>query len=226
MFFVRTINFSTDLFFVINIDNISHEQIHMNYFLIPDPYYDFFYYIWDPYNKFLIIFILNFQILKREWPKNWESFIPDIIGASKTNESLCQNNMIILKLLSEEVFDFSSGQMTQTKAKHLKDTMCSQFSDVFTLCQYVLENSQNAPLVGATLETLLRFLNWIPLGYIFETSLIETLIFKFLNVPMFRNVTLKSLTEIAAVSVPHYDEKFIALFSNCMERLQVNNSTY
>ena len=168
----------------------------------------------------------DFQILKREWPKNWESFIPDIIGASKTNESLCQNNMIILKLLSEEVFDFSSGQMTQTKAKHLKDTMCSQFSDVFTLCQYVLENSQNAPLVGATLETLLRFLNWIPLGYIFETSLIETLIFKFLNVPMFRNVTLKSLTEIAAVSVPHYDEKFIALFSNCMERLQVNKNLF
>jgi hypothetical protein len=53
----------------------------------------------------------NLQILKREWPKNWESFIPDIIGASKTNESLCQNNMIILKLLSEEVFDFSSGQV-------------------------------------------------------------------------------------------------------------------
>jgi len=168
-------------------------------------------------NKLNMILV---QILKREWPKNWESFIPDIIGASKTNESLCQNNMIILKLLSEEVFDFSSGQMTQTKAKHLKDTMCSQFSDVFTLCQYVLENSQNAPLVGATLETLLRFLNWIPLGYIFETSLIETLIFKFLNVPMFRNVTLKCLTEIAAVSVPHYDAKFIALFSNTMERLQ------
>ena len=74
------------------------------------------------------------QILKREWPKNWESFIPDIIGASKTNESLCQNNMVILKLLSEEVFDFSCGQMTQTKAKHLKDTMCQQFQDVFSVC--------------------------------------------------------------------------------------------
>lgn len=160
-----------------------------------------------------------FQILKREWPKNWESFIPDIIGASKTNESLCQNNMIILKLLSEEVFDFSSGQMTQTKAKHLKDTMCSQFSDVFQLCQFVLDNSQNAPLVGATLETLLRFLNWIPLGYIFETKLIETLIFKFFNVPMFRNVTLKCLTEIAAVTVSHYDEMFISLFTQTMTQL-------
>ena len=40
--------------------------------------------------------------------------------------------------------------------------------------------------VGATLDTLLKFLNWIPLGYIFETKLIQTLILKFLTVPMFR----------------------------------------
>jgi len=167
-------------------------------------------------NKLNLILV---SILKREWPKNWESFIPDIIGASKTNESLCQNNMVILKLLSEEVFDFSSGTMTQTKAKHLKDSMCSQFSDVFTLCQYVLDNSNNVALVGVTLETLLKFLNWIPLGYIFETKLINTLIFKFLSVPMFRNVSLKCLTEVAAVTVPHYDEKFIALFNETMQQL-------
>ena len=40
------------------------------------------------------------------------------------------------------------------------------------------ENSQNASLVEATLDTLLRFLNWIPLGYVFETKLINTLICK------------------------------------------------
>jgi exportin-1 len=49
--------------------------------------------------------------------------------------------MAILKLLSEEVFDFSSGQMTQTKAKHLKDTMCNEFSQIFQLCQFVMVNS-------------------------------------------------------------------------------------
>ncbi|XP_074111298.1 exportin-1 emb [Cotesia typhae] len=164
--------------------------------------------------------IILVQILKREWPKNWESFIGDIVGASKTNESLCQNNMVILQLLSEEVFDFSSGQMTQTKAKHLKDTMCSEFSQVFHLCQFVMDNSPNVPLVAATLETLLRFLNWIPLGYIFETKLITTLIFKFLNVPIFRNVTLKCLIEIAAVTVANYDNMFILLFTNTMQQLE------
>ncbi|KAK2194302.1 hypothetical protein NP493_116g05018 [Ridgeia piscesae] len=160
------------------------------------------------------------QILKYEWPRNWPTFISDIVGASKTNESLCQNNMVILKLLSEEVFDFSSGQMTQAKAKHLKDSMCSEFSQIFTLCQFVMENSQNAPLVGSTLETLLRFLNWIPLGYIFETKLISTLIYKFLNVPLFRNVTLKCLTEIAGVQVSQYDEQFVQLFTLAMAQLK------
>ncbi|XP_018012773.1 exportin-1 [Hyalella azteca] len=164
--------------------------------------------------------IILVHILKREWPKNWTSFIPDIVGASKSNESMCQNNMVILKLLSEEVFDFSSGQMTQTKAKHLKDTMCSEFQQVFMLCLYVMENSQNPQLVSATLETLLRFLNWIPLGYIFETKLISTLIFKFLSLPLFRNVTLKCLTEIAGVAVPHYDESYIMMFSQTITQLQ------
>jgi exportin-1 len=158
------------------------------------------------------------QILKREWPNNWESFIGDIVGASKTNETLCQNNMIILKLLSEEVFDFSSGQITQTKAKHLKDTMCSEFSQVFQLCQFVLENSLNAPLISATLETLLKFLNWIPLGYIFETKLINMLVMKFLTIPMFRNTSLKCLSEIAGLHLPNYDHIFVALFTQTMEQ--------
>lgn len=170
-------------------------------------------------NKLNMILV---QVLKREWPKNWESFIPDIVGASKTNESLCQNNMEILKLLSEEVFDFSGGQLTQNKAKHLKDNMCSEFYQIFQLCQYVLDNSQNAPLVAATLETLLRFLNWIPLGYIFETKLIPTLICKFLSVSMFRNVTLKCLTEIAGVTViTDYDDMFVTLFTQTMTQLEL-----
>ncbi|CAH8459730.1 unnamed protein product [Schistosoma mattheei] len=157
------------------------------------------------------------EILKHEWPNNWSTFISDIVGASKTNESLCQNNMVILRLLSEEVFDFSLGQMTQTKAKHLKDSMCQQFSLIFQLCQYVLENSQNASLVVSTLETLLRFMHWIPLGYIFETNLIQTLVFKFFNVPLFRNITLKCLAEIAGVLVDEYDTQLVELFVSTTE---------
>ena len=52
------------------------------------------------------------HILKQDWPHAWPTFISDIVGSSKTSESLCENNMRILKLLSEEVFDFSRDPMT------------------------------------------------------------------------------------------------------------------
>ena len=81
--------------------------------------------------------LLLVQVLKHEWPNNWVSFIPDLVGSSKcvawpwqwrerqfchhtllhcasahpyarrTSEVLCENNVNILKLLSEEIFDFS-----------------------------------------------------------------------------------------------------------------------
>ncbi|KAJ7172647.1 CRM1 C terminal-domain-containing protein [Mycena filopes] len=157
------------------------------------------------------------QILKQEWPHNWPNFITELVESSKTNLTLCENNMIILKLLSEEIFDFSAEQMTQTKIKNLKNQMCGEFSEIFKLCREVLEEAQKSSLIKATLETLLRFLNWIPLGYIFETTIIDLLLNRFLETPDFRNITLKCLAEIAALSVgPEYDPKFVILFQMVM----------
>ncbi|KAJ7285677.1 CRM1 C terminal-domain-containing protein [Mycena rebaudengoi] len=150
------------------------------------------------------------QILKQEWPHNWPNFITELVESSKTNLSLCENNMIILKLLSEEIFDFSAEQMTQTKIKNLKNQMCGEFSEIFKLCSEVLEEAQKSSLIKATLETLLRFLNWIPLGYIFETTIIDLLLNRFLESPDFRN-------RLPALNVgPEYDAKFLILFQMVM----------
>lgn len=164
------------------------------------------------------------NIVKQEWPIKWPNFISEIVGASRTNETLCLNNMKILKLLSEEVFDFSSGAMTSAKAHHLKQQFCGEFQAVFELATFVLANSNNAALIQATLETLLNFLNWIPLGYIFETDLIRQLTAKFLDVPLFRNVTLQCLTEMSGVeippaSLPTYQPRLRLLFLWTMEKL-------
>ena len=86
-------------------------------------------------------------------------------------------------LNSEEVFDFSSGEMTQAKIKELKESFNQEFQLIFQLCDLILTTSQRPLLLLATLNTLLKFLNWIPLGYIFETSLIQILIQKACLVP-------------------------------------------
>lgn len=73
-------------------------------------------------NKLNLILV---QILKQEWPHNWPTFIPEIVTSSQANLSICENNMVILKLLSEEIFEFSAEQMTTAKTKALKAQIVS-----------------------------------------------------------------------------------------------------
>lgn len=160
------------------------------------------------------------QILKQEWPANWPSFIPEIVGSSRSGPNVCENNMTILRLLSEEVFDFSAEQMTSTKANDLKRQLANEFSEIFQLCFEVLQNAPRASLIQATLQSLLRYLNWIDHNYIFNTPLINLLITKFLSPAEFRNTTLKCLTEIAALNAPQANKILHEMFIGTMEVLQ------
>lgn len=161
------------------------------------------------------------EILKQEWPHNWPSFIGDLVGSSKTSEVLCENNMQILKLLSEEVFDFSKDQMVTEKVKRMKESLNGEFSQIYQLCEFVLKHSQRPSLLRVTLRTLQRFLTWIPLGFIFQTPLIDILVNKFFPEPVFRNEALDCLSEIGTLTDldPQYDPLFRQLFAGFLVRL-------
>jgi exportin-1 len=132
------------------------------------------------------------------------------------------------------VSDVSSHRLSIYVAQH-----CSN-SEVFQLCHEVLEKANKPSLIKATLETLLRFLNWIPLGlfqptvslapacsldrpptgYIFETDIIDQLVGKFLEVYEFRNIALKCLSEIGALQLTAaFDSRFVILFSMVMTKI-------
>lgn len=148
------------------------------------------------------------QILKHEWPHNWKDFIPQIVESGKTNETLCGNNMQILKLLSEEVFEFSLKQLTSKKIDDLKERLTEEFQLIYQLCEFVMQNAKNQLTLQTTLQCFLRFLFWIPLYYVFETQLIDMLLHKFLPHEQFRCDALQCLTEIAAIESKNVDTKY------------------
>lgn len=168
-------------------------------------------------NKLNLVLI---QILKHEWPRQWPTFIPELVASSHTSIGLCENTMTILRLLSEEIFDFSASQMTTIKAKGMKQQFCGEFSAIFQLLKEVLEKAQKTSLIRAALEALLRFLRWIPLGYIFETNLIDLLRDRFLSVPAFRSLTVACLAEIVGQPIgTEYQEKILGAAHSIMSIL-------
>ena len=166
------------------------------------------------------------QVLKQEWPENWPEFIPELIGSSSSSVNVCENNMIILKLLSEEVFDYSAEQMTQKKALHLKESMSKEFEQIFKLCFQVLEQASSPSLVVAALESLLRYFHWIPYRYIYETNILELLSTKFLASADTRAITLKCLTEVSSLDIPQDNAAIgtqtVLFFQNTLQQITAN----
>lgn len=74
----------------------------------------------------------------------------------------------------------------------------------------------------ATLHTLHGFLNWIPVGYVFENNLIDLVTTKFLPYPVFRSISVKCLTEISSINIddnPEYANKLVTMIRKVVEVL-------
>ena len=143
------------------------------------------------------------EILKQDWPDNWPDFIPELINSSMTDPSICSNNLIILKLLYEEIFDFSSDQMTQAKVIKMKKSMSQVCLQIYLHIIDILKlNDITGTLEIAALECLLGYSEWIPPDYVFQTNVLQLLSSIYIKKPETRNITLKCLTTITAVAVP------------------------
>ena len=151
-------------------------------------------------------------ILKHEW---MPSFINDLITSAKSSVLLCENHLKFLKLLSEEIFEFSS--MTTQKQQQSKEQFNKEFTDIFYLCHQVLLNEPSPSLVQATLQCILRFLVWIPVGFIYETDLIPLLL-KFLK--KFPLDVIKCCNEI--MNIPDKSSENAHLFTLLITEINAN----
>lgn len=163
------------------------------------------------------------SIVKFEWKTTWQNFIPDICNNARESVNKCANALNILKLLSEEVFSFSKGNILNSDVQFLKNNFNEQFGQVYGLCEYVLSQAlQNGPsfapqLVKSCLRTLQAFFFWIPLPYIFDTQLIEVIINNFIEPPNSRIEAIKCITEISSLDFKEIDDP--NLFRRCKEKL-------
>eukprot|EP00927_Polykrikos_kofoidii_P010944 TRINITY_DN14620_c0_g1_i1.p1 TRINITY_DN14620_c0_g1~~TRINITY_DN14620_c0_g1_i1.p1 ORF type:complete len:1112 (+),score=196.67 TRINITY_DN14620_c0_g1_i1:253-3588(+) len=169
------------------------------------------------------------HIVKQEWPHAWFNFIPDLCGSSRTSQPLCENNLRILNILSEEVYNFGKNQMVAKKVATLRDTLNSQFAAISELCDFIFKSHINNPgsikpsLLTTTLTTLANFLEWIPLAYIFETDLIQTLLLHFWDPLETRVQCAKCLNEIACLHegpVQQYQPQLVRCFQGVVEKIQ------
>lgn len=142
------------------------------------------------------------DIAKQEWPQKWPNFVGDIVESCQTSESICENNLKILLLLKEEVFDFSRSSLLTEKIEELQKTLSNDFSKIYQLCEYILSNTNKESLIDAALKTFCGYIRWIPHEYIFQTKLIDNILSSFFPNPAFRDTCMQILIELASLKTP------------------------
>lgn len=102
--------------------------------------------------------------------------------------------------------------------------MLTEFSSIFELCQFVINEAIRNPesikqtLIRQCLKTLQAFLSWIPLGYIFQTELVEQVLRNLIGPPSTRIEAIKLFTEISQVDLKDEEEAYQIMYKEkiCM----------
>lgn len=115
--------------------------------------------------------------------------------------------------------------------------MTSEFQSVFQLCEFVITEAINNPqaikqtLIRQCLKTLQTFLSWIPLGYVFQTDLVEKVLRNLIAPPSTRIEAIKLFTEISQVSLKDEEEAYQNMYKEktcmfyCLFIEQIQNVT-
>ncbi|CAO3632166.1 unnamed protein product [Cunninghamella blakesleeana] len=164
-------------------------------------------------NKLNIILV---QIIKKDWPKHWPNFISDIIEISKTDLSYCENNMKILQLLSEEIFEYSEDQMSMSNMRRLVYGIIKESKLLLDFCiEIITNNSLPESLIETTLKATSRFITWIPLDEIMDERLIEKIGFWKKRFP---TLVIQCYIEIANLSIPDtiYSDQLYSMYQSVL----------
>ena len=150
-------------------------------------------------NKLNIVII---AIAKNEWTTSWPNFISELCSSSRQNQNLCENNMKLLQLLSEEINEFWKNSLTTQKAFELKNKMSTEFSQVFLLCKFIFDNAQNVKqsLLIQAVELFAEYTTWFPINYVFDSKIIGTFLENLKTMPFIRVEVIKCIGQIFSIN--------------------------
>ncbi|GIQ85070.1 hypothetical protein KIPB_006684 [Kipferlia bialata] len=122
--------------------------------------------------------MLLIYILRHDFPTKWPTFIEELVEGAKTGgPSVCRNNLLLLQLLVEEVFDFSTGHIRSRAAALMKASFMANGDKVLSLIIQILRSdaSLGLPLLQS-LHTLTAFIKHVPHNVILSSGVFQEVV--------------------------------------------------
>lgn len=165
------------------------------------------------------------SIAKRLWPVRWPDFIKDVCKSATPTDPLVENNLNLLRIVGEEVFEFGSKTLTSRWVERKKKALASDFQVIMELCCEVLRNTADTKLLKAVLETLNEYIPWLNPELIFDKPLLDFISQLAVGDEFIRTPALRCLAEVVSISIPRdgvgevYGQMALRVFEGALSRI-------
>ena len=169
-------------------------------------------------NKLNIVIVI---IAKNEWTTSWPNFISELCNSSKTDANLCENNMKLLILLSEEINVFWKNSLTTKKAYELREKMSKEFIEVFNLCQLIISNanSVNKNLLIQSIKLFGEYMNWFPINLTLNVDIMKQTLLNFKNLSSCRTETMRCLGNLFGIQMKNIPNNEIVKYKELLVQM-------
>ena len=169
-------------------------------------------------NKLHIVIVI---IAKNEWTTSWPNFISELCNSSKTDANLCENNMKLLILLSEEINVFWKNSLTTKKAYELREKMSKEFIEVFNLCQLIISNanSVNKNLLIQSIKLFGEYMNWFPINLTLNVDIMKQTLLNFKNLSSCRTETMRCLGNLFGIQMKNIPNNEIVKYKELLVQM-------
>lgn len=117
------------------------------------------------------------EIVKRDWPKKWPTFINDLISVSQTTSmQVTMNSLVVLKNMNEQIF-IVEDDITTTRKRLLRKALKQEYFAIFQFISMILEYSETQEMDDLLLESCLNafksFCKSMPAEFVFSTRIVD-----------------------------------------------------
>lgn len=146
------------------------------------------------------------SIAKRMWPVRWPDFIKDVCTSANLMDPMIENNLNLLRIIGEEIFEFGSKTLTSRWVERKKKALSNDFQIIMALCCRVLYEAADINLLKAALETLNGYIPWVDTKLIFDKPLLDYVSLLSAGDAFIRTSALRCLAEVVNIPIPRDGE--------------------
>ena len=157
------------------------------------------------------------QIIKQEWDSTWPDAIKDLAESCKQNQILCENNLEIMLMLSEEIFEDTKQNMTKARLLRLKERYTENLKIIYDLCDFIAkayiqdQTKISASLIKMCLRVFYAFLSWAPTSLIFATDFLDVILVGLMSDIRLTVQCLQCLTESYSIPINDFSPEELSI---------------